>query len=124
MEAARLHRLVFLIEQRAGSRMPILNSGWRHDFREMWCDMITSGKYQFLYKYLVTRYADRVVLTFGQIEDLLVFSLPAPARADSTWWMNAAAETAESRCSDAWTLAHRTASPNLAAGHVVFERIA
>lgn len=86
--------------------------------------MITSGKYQFFYKYLEARYADRVVLTFRQIEDLLGFALPASARADPTWWTNARDDTAEPCCSDAWTLAHRTASPNLMAGHVVFERIA
>jgi hypothetical protein len=86
--------------------------------------MITSGKYQSLYKYLDARYADRVVLTFGQIEDLLGFALPAPARADSAWWMNVPEDTAEPHCSDAWTLAHRTARPNLKAGHVVFDRIA
>lgn len=86
--------------------------------------MITSGKYRFLYKYLDTRYADRVVLTFGQIEDLLGFALPDPARADSAWWMKVREDTAEPQCSDAWTLAHRTASPNLTAGHVVFDRVA
>jgi hypothetical protein len=85
--------------------------------------MITPTKYQFLYKYLDARYADKVVLTFGQIEDLLGFALPAPARADSGWWVNPPENSREPHCSDAWTLAHRTATPNLAAGHVVFERI-
>jgi hypothetical protein len=85
--------------------------------------MITSGKYRFLYKYLDERYADTVVLTFRQIEDLLGFALPAPARTDPAWWTTAAGD-AESRCSDAWTLAHRTAKPNLVAQHVVFERMA
>ncbi len=85
--------------------------------------MSAPGKYQFLYKYLDARYADKVVLTFGQIEDLLGFALPPPARADSAWWMNAPANTGEPQCSDAWTLAHRTATPNLKAGHVVFERV-
>ena len=86
--------------------------------------MITVGKYQFFYKYLETRFAETVVLTLGQIEDLLGFGLPASARADSGWWTNAPEDAADHRCSDAWTLAHRTARPNLKAGHVVFERIA
>lgn len=85
--------------------------------------MITSGKYRFLYKYLDERYADTVVLTFGQIEDLLGFALPAPARTDPAWWTKAAEDAVEPRCSDAWRLAHRTAKPNLLAQHVVFERI-
>ena len=39
-----------------------------------------SGKYRLLYKYLEDRYAKTVVLTFGEIEDLLGFSLPDQAR--------------------------------------------
>jgi hypothetical protein len=87
-------------------------------------DMITSGKYRFFYKYPEGRYADTVVLTFRQIEDLLGFALPAPARSDPSWWTNAPEGTGEPRCSDAWTLARRTARPNLMAQHVVFERLA
>ena len=90
-------------------------------------DMITSGKYRVFYKYLEGRYADTVVLTFRQIEDLLGFSLPPPARTDPGWWTNAPAEIGEFRCSDecseAWTLAHRTARADVAAQHVVFERV-
>jgi hypothetical protein len=89
-------------------------------------DLIASGKYRAFYKYLEARYADTVVLTFRQIEDLLGFALPAPARSDPGWWTNAPAETGAPRCSDecaqAWTLARRTAKPNVAAQHVVFER--
>lgn len=85
-------------------------------------NMITIGKFQFLYKYLEGRYADTVVLTFRQIEDLLGFALPDLARTDPTWWTNAAGSGAEPRFSDAWTLASRTATPNLSARNVVFER--
>ena len=35
-----------------------------------------SGKYLLLYKYLENRYANTVVLTFAEIEDLLGFALP------------------------------------------------
>ena len=90
-------------------------------------EMITSGRYRVFHKYLEARYADTVVLTFRQIEDLLGFSLPPPARTDPGWWTNGPAEIGEFRCSDecseAWTLAHRTARANVAAQHVVFERV-
>ena len=39
-----------------------------------------AGEYRLLYKYLRDRFSDRLVLTFGQIEDLLGFSLPVAAR--------------------------------------------
>jgi hypothetical protein len=80
---------------------------------------IASGKYRFLFKYLDERYANTVVLTFGQIEDLLGFALPAPARTDPGWWVDAI----DASCAEVWRLAHRAATPNLQAGHVIFERI-
>ena len=86
--------------------------------------MSGSGKYQLLYKYLEARFADRVVLTFGQIEDLLGFALPDVARADASWWITAPEGASGPQWSDAWVLAHRTAAPNLLARHVVFDRIA
>jgi hypothetical protein len=81
-----------------------------------------AGEYRLLYKYLRDRFADRLVLTFGQIEDLLGFSLPGPARVQQEWWggENSAAE--RSLQSDAWTLAGRTARVNLTAQIVTFER--
>ena len=85
---------------------------------------MVAGIYGPLYQYLEHRYADLVVLTFGQIEDLLGFALPAPARTDSEWWTNSAEATASPHHSEAWVSAHRTAKPNLPAGNVAFERIA
>jgi hypothetical protein len=82
-----------------------------------------AGKYRSLYEYLEKRYADTVVLTFRQLEDLLGFSLPDVARTDSEWWTAVDISSAEVRCSDAWTLARRTARPNLLAQTVAFERI-
>ena len=82
-----------------------------------------AGKYRWLYEYLEKRYANTVVLTFGQVEDLLGFSLPDLARTDQEWWTIADISTAEDRCSDAWTLARRTARPNLMAQTVAFERV-
>jgi hypothetical protein len=80
------------------------------------------GKYQPLHKYLKGRFASAVVLKMSEIEDLLGFSLPAPARAERDWWTAADPHTAEGDYSRAWTRASRTAEPNLAAGTVMFER--
>jgi hypothetical protein len=81
-----------------------------------------TGEYRHLYKYLRDRFADRVVLTFGQIEDLLGFSLPSVAGLQPEWWNAAAATGPEVDPSAAWTLADRTATVNLSARTVAFER--
>lgn len=81
--------------------------------------MALSGKYRFLHKYLDERYADIVVLTLRQIEDLSGFALPSAAHTNADWWTHAT----DQGWSDAWTMALRTARPNLIAGHVVFERL-
>jgi hypothetical protein len=76
-------------------------------------------EYRALYAYLEHRYASVVVLTFEQIEALLGFALPTPARTEREWWTT----TVETqRHSVAWTEAGRTAAPSLAAGIVTFER--
>ena len=80
------------------------------------------GEYQLLYKYLRDRYANRVVLTFGEIEDLLGFALPDPARLQREWWAGADSTAPRSAQSDSWTLASRTATVNLVAQNVVFDR--
>ena len=85
-------------------------------------ERVMSGKYLSLHKYLVDRYADTVVLTFGQIEDLLGFALPDLARRQQEWWTNADASTDPPHYSDSWILASRTATPNLVARTVMFER--
>jgi hypothetical protein len=81
-----------------------------------------AGEYRLLYKYLRDRFADRLVLTFGQMEDLLGFPLPGPARVEREWWDTPATVADRSKQSDAWTLARRTASVNLSAQCVTFER--
>jgi hypothetical protein len=78
-----------------------------------------SGKYLLLYKYLEGRYANTVVLTLSEIEDLLGFSLPDQARLEQEWWTTSVAGPSYS---DAWILASRTARPNLMAKTVIFER--
>ena len=83
---------------------------------------VMSGKYMLLYKYLQNRYANRVVLTFAEIEDLLGFTLPGQARLHREWWTDAETDVAGSPHSDSWILARRTAVPNMLARTVAFER--
>jgi hypothetical protein len=83
---------------------------------------VMSGKYLLLYKYLQNRYADTVVLTFGQIESLLGFALPDQARLNRQWWSNAAVTSAGTNYADSWILARRVATPNLLAQTVAFDR--
>jgi len=81
----------------------------------------STGEYRLLYKYLHDRYADRVVLTFGEIESLVGFTLPAAAFVDLAWWL--AGTTGErTPQSDAWMSAERTAKVNLSARSVLFDR--
>jgi len=79
------------------------------------------GEYLPLYTYLEHRYASIVVLTFEQMEALLGFALPPAARLERDWWADVAVLGA-TQC-DAWTVARRTATPNLPAGIVRFERL-
>ena len=79
------------------------------------------AEYQSLYTYLEHRYASTVVLTFEQMEALLGFALPEAAATERDWWTGAASRTGWH--SDAWTLAKRTATPNLSARTVAFERL-
>jgi hypothetical protein len=83
---------------------------------------VMSGQYLLLYKYLENRYANTVVLTFAEIEDLLGFTLPDQARLHKQWWTAAETDVAGPNYSDSWILASRTATPNLVARTVVFER--
>jgi hypothetical protein len=83
---------------------------------------VAPSQYVSLFNYLDGRYADRVVLTFGQIEDLLGFSLPDLARLSAHWWTNPDPNTTGPRFADSWLLANRTAQPNLVALTVVFDR--
>lgn len=79
------------------------------------------SEYVSLYTYLEHRYASTVVLTFEQMEALLGFALPEPASTQDKWWSNPGVHA--DRHSDAWTVARRTATPNLLARTVTFERL-
>ena len=83
----------------------------------------TSGEYVALHEYLDRRFAVMVVLTVTEIEDLLGFTLPDAARVDLEWWADPKQDTARPSYQDAWRLAGRTATPNLAAQTVAFERL-
>jgi hypothetical protein len=75
-----------------------------------------------LYKYLENRYAHRVLLTFSQIEDFLETRLPEEARRTVEWWADMTGDSQASPQSHAWGEANRTATPNLRAETVLFER--
>ena len=82
--------------------------------------MTRGDDYSGLGAYLQRRYADRLVLTFQEIEDLIGFALPDAARSTEVWWAETvAAPTAQS---SAWVGADRKATVNLAARIVLFER--
>ena len=79
------------------------------------------AEYLSLYTYLEHRYASVVVLTFEQMEALLGFALPSPAFTERDWWTGSAVRT--NRHAEAWIGAGRTATPNLPARTVTFERL-
>ena len=84
---------------------------------------VVSGKNALLHKYLANRYADDMVMTFGQNEVVLGSALPQLARTYQAWWTKGETEAGGPPHADAWTMAGRTATPNLQAQTVTFERI-
>ena len=82
------------------------------------------SEYRPLHKYLDERFANTVVLTFSEIEDLLGIALPTPARLQPEWWANPDSDHTPSAQSHSWIQASRTAKANLAAKIVAFERAA
>ena len=80
------------------------------------------AEYLPLHKYLDGRYADTVVLTMSEIEDLIGITLPDLARNDQGWWANGDGGSTASPQSHSWTRANRTAKPNIKAQIVVFDR--
>jgi hypothetical protein len=63
-----------------------------------------------------------VVLSFDQIESLVGLELPESARSLQGWWATTDDQPALSPWAAAWRLAGRTATPNLLARTVAFER--
>lgn len=78
--------------------------------------------YRPLYKYLEGRYAQALVLTFAEVEDLLGIPLPEGARVDPAWWTNADPAIDPTPQSRSWIEAGRSAKANLPAQIVLFER--
>ncbi|MEO8483459.1 MAG: hypothetical protein ABI634_14700 [Acidobacteriota bacterium] len=78
-----------------------------------------TSPYRPLFTYLDRRFADNVVLTFAEIEDLLGFPLPEQAHLQAAWWTGGS----DSVQSAAWTGAKRTAEPSLRAHSVAFPRM-
>lgn len=79
-----------------------------------------AAAYLSLHRYLANRYADVVVLTFAQVEDLLGSPLPVSAKQDPAWWSSD--DDRNFGHSNCWRLAQRTAVANLTALTVTFER--
>lgn len=86
----------------------------------LWPTPGVPAKYLSLHTYLEHRYASTVVLTFEQMESLLGWALPVTARTEPAWWTS---DSSPDRHSTTWTAAKRTATPNLPAGIVAFERL-
>lgn len=82
------------------------------------------SEYRPLHKYLDERFANTVVLTFSEIEDLLGITLPPPARLQQEWWANPDLNHIPSAQSHSWIQASRTAKANMVAKTVSFERAA
>jgi hypothetical protein len=83
----------------------------------------STWEYRSLYRYLDNRFAGTVVLTFAQIEGLLGFPLPELARLRADWWATPESDDEPSTQSRSWIEASRTATPNLLAQSVTFERL-
>lgn len=74
--------------------------------------------YRPLYDYLSARHADRVTLTFAEVESLIDAGLPSEARLDAAWWTAADAVAA-----DACAAADRCVTVNLKSQVVTYDRI-
>ena len=99
--------------------MARVNAAATHSVRSASSD---AGEYHLLYTYLHDRFANRVVLTFGEIEDVIGFSLPERARLRLDWWDGTDPPSPRTAQASSWTLAGRTAGVNLVAQSVLFER--
>ena len=83
---------------------------------------VVCGRSGPLHKYLDGRYADAVVLTFGEIEDLIGFPLPELARQSYDWWTTPDPDTARSPLRGFVATGQEDRSANLRALTVAFDR--
>ena len=80
------------------------------------------GKYQRLYKHLCSRPGPEWQTSFGEIEAILGFELPASARLHRTWWSNQGGDIGHSQAL-AWDAAGwKTANVNLDAETLLFRK--
>ncbi len=79
------------------------------------------AKYDPLHRYLRRQTSTEVILTFPEIENLLVALLPKSARRRE-WWANETSETTSHVQCRAWMSAGYDAFPALADERVVFRR--
>ena len=93
----------------------------RHYYRDVTPSLSVAAPYAPLQDYLKRRYADTVVLTFAEIEDLLGCALPDGARMSPEWWSND--DERSSPQSLVWTKVGRRATAKLVARTVAFERV-
>ena len=85
-------------------------------------DRAMRGKYAPLYRYLITRTSSHWRASFGEIETVLGFDLPASARRHPAWWANQ--DGGSHSHARAWREAGwRTRELNLKAETLVFERV-
>jgi hypothetical protein len=88
-----------------------------------WAEAVPiAGLYAPLHVYLRDRYANEVVLTLTEMEDILGFALPRSAHHDDDWWANDDRPLTPETRSRPWMLADRVATPHLTAHIVSFER--
>lgn len=79
------------------------------------------AKYDPLNRYLRRQSDAEVVLTFAEIENLLVALLPKSARRRE-WWANETSEATRHVQSRAWTAAGYLAFPAIQSERVIFRR--
>ena len=77
------------------------------------------NKYDSLTSFLLGQPAGPITMTFRQVNALLGFCIPAPARKYQSWWANENQNTRH-RQSRSWLNADRKASADLKHGVVTF----
>jgi len=77
-------------------------------------------KYDSLTKFLLGQLPGPVTMTFTQLNTLLGFCVPAPARKYQSWWANEPTQNTRNRQCRSWLDANRKASADLKHGVVTF----
>ena len=92
------------------------------DRNEKYRQMVLRGKYQRLYTYLRGRQVDEWRTSFGEIEAVIGFDLPASARLHRPWWGNQKRGNGHSHAL-AWSIAGwETAEVDMDAETLLFRR--